>query len=364
MSSIPLCAAFLVGALLFPIAAGADAPSSVSVGNAIEVPNSGGDTWELTWGSDGRVFTPSNDSSGFDTLPGTDIHFNEVFGDKPTALTGVTVNRMIEYGKAGTSTGPEKRTWKSSGCISLDGTLYWVIARHFYDKRQTAINSSIIKSNDGGKTWTRSEKENYDHPMFPGSRFATPYFISYGQDGHEAVADQSDKYVYALSDNGFWDNGDDMVLGRVLRSKIGDLDAKDWRFLKSGDGADESNWSSSVANARPVIEKRNHLGMGGPVYLAAQKSYLMIGWYYPAGGGRVTPDASKTTIWDFYVAPHPWGPWTVIGSHTFTPQGFYGPGVGLKFTSGDGNTVYAFTAGDFQHGSRLYKMMVVPLTLK
>jgi hypothetical protein len=363
MSSIPLCLGFLLGAIFFPMTAGADAPSSVTVGNAVAIPDSGGDTWELTWGPDGRVFTPSNDSGGFGRSLGTNIHFNEVFGDKPTALTGVTVNPMVEYGKA-SQTGPDKRTWKSSGCISLDGTLYWVIARHFYDKRQTAINASIIKSHDGGKTWTRSEKENYDHPMFPGSRFATPYFISYGQDGREAVADQSDKYVYALSNNGFWDNGDNLVLGRVLRSRIGELHAKDWQFLKARDGAEESNWSSNMADAHPVIENPNHLGMGGPAYLAAQKCYFMIGWYYPAGGGRVTPDASKTTIWDFYIAPHPWGPWRIIGSHAFTPQGFYGPGLGLKFTSDGGNTVWAFTAGDFQHGSRLYKMMAVPLTLK
>ena len=102
-----------------------------------------------------------------------------------------------------------------------------------------------------GYTWVRAAQDNYDHPMFPGSRFATPYFINYGQDGHQAVADASDKYVYATANNGFWDNGDDMVLGRVLRSKLPDLNAADWQFFKQGDGADDASWSSKMTR-RPA----------------------------------------------------------------------------------------------------------------
>ena len=84
--------------------------------------------------------------------------------------------------------GPDGCTWKSSGCTSLDGVLYWVVARHKYGedsgdpyRRQPAQNASIIKSTDLGRTWSRPAKENYQHPMFPGSRFATPYFIEYGR---------------------------------------------------------------------------------------------------------------------------------------------------------------------------------------
>jgi hypothetical protein len=65
--------------------------------------------------------------------------------------------------------------------------------------------------------------------MFPGSRFAAPYFVEYGQDGRASV-DDADRYVYALSNDGFWDNGNSLVLGRVARSKIGDLRAADWQF--------------------------------------------------------------------------------------------------------------------------------------
>ena len=74
-----------------------------------------------------------------------------------------------------------------------------------------------------------------------------------------------------------------------------------------------------------------------------QKCYLMVGWYYPAGGGKL-PGANKYTIWDFYVAAHPWGPWNPIGSQGFMPMGFYCPEICTKFTSPDGSKAWVFTA--------------------
>jgi hypothetical protein len=55
--------------------------------------------------------------------------------------------------------------------------------------------------------------------MFPGSYFAAPYFIGYG--GRRPSTDGADQYVYAISNNGFWDNGDRLFLGRVRRDRIG-----------------------------------------------------------------------------------------------------------------------------------------------
>ena len=75
------------------------------------------------------------------------------------------------------------------------------------------------------------------------------------------------------------------------------------------------------------------------------------------------PGASTKTNWDFYVAPHPWGPWKVIGSDTFSPQGFYCPEVCPKFTSADGSTVRIFTAGDWNIPAS-YRLTVVPVSLR
>ena len=145
----------------------------------------------------------------------------------------------------------------------MDGAIYWAIARHHYGddsgdphKRQTCANASIIKSIDFGKTWTRTAQQNYDAPMFPGPRFATPYFIQYGY-GHATVTeDNAGEYVYATSNNGFWDCGDDLVLGRVARSKIGNLNGHDWEYYTGGDGMKSISWSRQMNDSKP--DPRSH----------------------------------------------------------------------------------------------------------
>ncbi len=91
--------------------------------------------------------------------------------------------------------------------------------------------------------------------MFPGSYFAAPYFIDYG--GGRPSTDGADQYVYAVSNNGFWDNGDRLVLGRVRRDRIGLLKGDDWDFLADdGQLALPSGWWK--AEGRP---HKDDLGM-------------------------------------------------------------------------------------------------------
>ena len=341
---------------------------SVTVGEPVPIPDNKGDTWVPAWTRSGDLYSPSNDTHGFHEAGSGNVMFNRLLGDRADQLTGETVNTLSSYGKASVA-GPDGCTWKSSGCAAIDGQLYLLVARHKYGetsgdgmKRQTAQNASIIRSADNGKTWVRAAQENYDHPMFPASHFATPYFINYGQDGHEAVADGSDRYVYALSNDGFWDNGDTMVLGRVLRSSLSRLNGADWQFWKQGDGAVDANWSATAAEATPVIDSPGHLGMTGAVYLPVQKCYFMVGWYYPAGGGKL-PGACEKTNWDFYVAPHPWGPWKIVDSHTFSPQGYYCPEVCPKFTPADGSTLWVLAAGNWRNAAA-YRLTAIPLSLR
>jgi hypothetical protein len=341
---------------------------AIHVGNPISVLNNRGDTWVGAWADDNEIYSPSNDTTGFGVTCDSNVAFNRITGDDPLRLTGVTINPMIDYGKGGMELA-DRCNWKSSGCLSIDGVFYWVVARHHYGEtsgdpfmRQTAQNASIIKSLDKGKTWTRPARENYDRPMFPGPRFAAPYFIQYGRDGKAATVDQADRYVYAVSNNGFWDNGDNMILGRVLRTKIGDLKGSDWEFFTGGDGALASSWNPDMNKAKWILDEPDRLGMTGPVYLPEFGRYLMIGWYYPAGGGK-KPDAWFETVWDFYESPKPWGPWTKIGSHHFAPQGYYGPGVCLKFSEKGGRRVFAVTAGDW-HNLSVYRFTLVPLDLE
>jgi hypothetical protein len=337
--------------------------TAIKVGEATKLPNNSGDTWIAAWAGDDNLYSPSNDTSGFAKSCNANVAFNRIAGSDPLRLSGTTVNPMTDYGKGG-QRGRDGCTWKSMGCIWVDGALYLAVSRHLYGedsadphRRQTAENASILKSTDLGKSWTRSAEENYDHPMFPGRRFATPYFIQYGYGHADVAADNGDNYVYAVSNNGFWDCGDSIVLGRVPRAKLGALDGHDWEYYAGGDGMNAASWSPSMQKAAEILSAPGRLGMTGAVYLAALKRYLMIGWYYPAGGGKM-PGAGTHTVWDFYEAPRPWGPWNRIGSYDSAPDGWYSPEICPKFQQQ--NRVYAVTAGFWEHPES-YRLTVVPI---
>lgn len=304
------------------------------------------------------------------------VGFNRITGSDPLKLAGTNLNaslrefKMQDRGKQLPSSpepsevGPDGRTWKSSGCSFIDGALYLAISRHDYGDpfgkrlRQDAINSSFIRSTDYGKTWARSAKENFQSPMFPGAHFATPYFIEYGRT--QATVDGADRYVYAISNNGFWDNGDTLILGRVLRSRLSQLNGSDWEFFTGGEGSNSTNWTRDAERAKPILEDPRKLGETGAVYLPARRRYMMITWYYPDGTGHAV-GAGHKTVWKFLESPHPWGPWTQIGSHTWFPQGYYCPGICPKFQSA--NRVYVMTTGDFTNSLPYYHLTVVPIEL-
>src|ERR1700728_2094937 len=91
--------------------------------------HSDGDTWAAAWTADGSVVSPGNDNHGFGNVQSSNINFNRIDGDDPQKLVGKTVTPMTDYGSEGQH-GPDNCTWKSSGCLALEGTLYWAIARH------------------------------------------------------------------------------------------------------------------------------------------------------------------------------------------------------------------------------------------
>jgi hypothetical protein len=86
----------------------------------------------------------------------------------------------------------------------------------------------------------------------------------------------------------------------------------------------------------------------------------MVGWYYPAGGGKMN-GAGTHTVWDFYESPLPWGLWTKVGSYESTPAGLYTPEICPKFQAG--NQIFAVTAG-YWGSEEDYRLTVVPLELE
>jgi hypothetical protein len=278
----------------------------------------------------------------------------------------------------GTSLGPDGANWKVMNSYSVDGVLYMFVTRCHYPmqsddsgRRHIFRDSSIIKSTDGGRTWTRSGEENFRQPMFPGKRFGTPYFLWYGQDGRASV-DQADQYVYAVSNNGHFENGDDYVLGRVERAKLPRLSAADWSFYKGADGLQPESWTSNLQQASPILANPGRSSMTGMTYIEGLQRYVMVLWHYNQKNfvaGIEKKDLS--TVLEFFEAGKPWGPWHKVKSFETGHLGWYTPIIGQRFqTNIDAGIVTAyFYATGFRTRPEggldmsLYKLNYIPVTL-
>jgi hypothetical protein len=333
-----------------------------------------GDTADPFWADDDNIYHFTCDGRGFGKQ-GRNLCCNKLSGSDIYHLTGELVNSMDEYGKTG-DTLPDGATWKVTGQECIDGVFYAFVVRNIYGNkskdplmRQTSFNASLIKSTDHGKTWTRTAKENYAAPMWVGSRFGAPCFLHYGKNGGQITRDGADKYVYAISNNGFWNGGDDLILGRILRTDLPRLNVSDWSYYTGGDGLFDASWSKDIAKAQKILERPAKLGWTSPVFIPALKCYLLVSWY-------VTPTLKSwfnpnLVVYDFFEAEHPWGPWRQVGTmdDTFLAKGqhMYGPNICAKFqeSKGDEVIVQLFTSGcPFQdQKTGLYKNWRIPLNI-
>jgi hypothetical protein len=248
--------------------------------------------------------------------------------------------------------------------------LYLSVSRHFYEGVvdtkpnpahrfliQQTWDASILKSTDHGKTWSRAPK--LDHAMFPGRIFSNPFFVQYGKDG-QGTKDDADKYVYAVSNDGTWNNGNWMTLGRVSKGLIGRLDPGDWEFIQGYDAQNQPIWRPRCDNALYVFRSPGHTSMTGIHYIKGLDLYIMPQWYYP----HLEEFRWTVTRWDFYSAPAPWGPWTLFHTQDFDPQGFYNPNIPSKFISEDGRKFWIFVAGFYNSPENVYGLNMIPVTLE
>lgn len=337
--------------------------------------DSNGDTWDPFWADDGALYSFNCDGRGFGLKP-QNLAFNALGGDELESLTGSQVNPMSEYGSSG-QRGPDNATWKACGQECIDGVFYAFVARNVYGDqshdplmRQTAFNSSLIKSEDHGKTWARSEAENYSHPMWPGERFGAPFFLHYGQNGGQAHVDGAGKFVYAVATNGFWNDGDFLALGRVRRDRITRLDTSDWEYYRGGDGMSAASWSSNVYEATPILARPSRCGQTPITWVPSLGRYLLISWYNPQP--LVKWYKPTEMRYDFYVAEHPWGLWSPLASFSdrFLAPGYnmYGPSLCAKYqvATRDEVMVPMFTAGcQFEDKpTGIYKCWTIPVRLR
>ena len=324
-----------------------------------------GDTFYCTWDADDQVYIVTDDTGGWDKRTpwagggaGSNVMVGRIEGrpDDPAHFRGIDINLLNgpnQFGGAGAISGPDRRTWKGWGIISVDGVLYLCVARTwgFGSGPPPAgvpwsNNATIIKSPDSGKTWLTPVGQTNVAPdptgpavLFPGGRFGTPAFVQYGKDGATPRVDRADEFLYLYSPD--IDHYDGLYLGRVHRPVRGQddpvIDKRKWQFYRGGDGADDANWTADLNAARPFYSGplTSH---GDMAYDVPLRCYLMLNYdSYPA---------KKPATYRISVAPHPWGPWKSVWQEEF--KHYYGqPTLPAKFISQDGRTLWVFTSDDF-----------------
>jgi hypothetical protein len=331
----------------------------VDVANLRHDAASNGDTWDYIWADDGNIYSFGCDGRGYGNK-GRNLNFNVLSGGAWNSLTGSSVSPM-DYGRAGEKC-PNQSNWKVTGGDCIDGVIYAFVANNWYGNqnafggekpdpriRQTVLNMSLIKSTDHGKTWSRDSLTNRDHPMWTTPKFSTGFFFKYGQNGGSTNRDDADRYVYAISNDGYWNCGTALYLGRVPRSKIGDLNATDWEYRADG------RWTSTIGDATPLPGFPTGLAQctsGSPIWVPALQQYVTVTWYDP--GGMKKWYYPENVTFSFYQADHPWGPWSWCGEKSCNDfigdtkkliHRWYGPSLSDRFlkTNEDGSVSATLT---------------------
>lgn len=319
----------------------------VGVARLRQFTESHGDVWAATWADDDSLYVVSDDSAGFDRACWSNLAISRLDGDSVTDLRGHTINAMTNYGKYA-EIGDDGATWKGTGLVSVDSVLYLGLSRHRYGTPPYYIQQTwdglILASEDHGQTWHRSSEA----PTFPGRQFSNPNFVQTGQDG--TPPDLDDGYLYAVSNDGSWNNGNVMLLGRVHRKHAAILDPGSWQFWAGTTDDGDPQWRADLQRADFVLRRPGHLSMTGVTYLPELSRYCMPQWHYLFDETQTTLDWSATigstpTTLDFYTAKNLWGPWTLRHSLT-SDEGWYNPCILPKPLSDmEPNTVPVFAAG-------------------
>jgi hypothetical protein len=304
-------------------------------------PRSHGDVWSCAWADDGEIYAAADDTRGIADDCDSNLAIFRVSGTPPDH-TVTQVNPMAEYGRIGQREGQD--TWKANGMTCVDGVLYLSVSQHssagdYPDKIQRVYDATIVESEDHGRTW--SSKPPAGRAMFPGLRFATPFFVQFGQDYGGCF----DDHVYAVSNSATWNNGNHMVLGRVRRDRIGRLDPADWEFFASADAQDNPSWTPELVRKPTAVFKfRGFTSMAGIQYVPAFDRFVLAQWAYTdLDGARPW----RRTMLHLYEAPRPWGPWRHVHTEPDWGHAYYNPSLPAKWFEDGGRRGWMTAAGNF-----------------
>jgi uncharacterized protein with LGFP repeats len=341
--------------------------ATVSVGENSSIQSaSNGDLWPSCWSGDGNLYAANGDGTGFSTNgSSSDVAVSRIAGG-PANLSGSTVaigNAISQVWTAG------NYNRKPTGMVCVGGAIYLAV-QDLSTSFNDAPAATIVKSTDGGQTWTW----NHSAPMFSNHVFTTVFFADYGQNN----VNSPDRYVYAYGLDNNWrtsytgtvPNPTDLYLARVPASSIQTLST--WQYYAGTTGGSPV-WSSNISSRQAVLHddrvlypnvtngiahNLTPLAQGGVLYDKPLNRYIYSSW--------------TEYTYEFYDSPTPYGPWTHFltkdfGGYPWTQakNGGYATTIPSKFLSTDGKSMYiqSNVCSCGGAGTAVYEFALRPLTL-
>jgi len=359
-----------------------------------------GDTYPQTWADDDNIYAGTGDPNWM-MKDGKPYRANREIGgwaeneETWRKMSGQVVEKFTGSPEFSGSfsverihdmpgyTGPGGSGPKPCGMICVDGKLYYAVQNLLGYKKppnraksQHGSDATILCSEDYGKTWTpelnelfaefvkeqyipgkpvdgsdwrttEEERNGYKgwKPMFPGAKFGGLSFVQFGKNNTDAV----DSYVYAISSDQ-WDNGKNLMLGRVPNDRIMDKDA--WEFVSIDEKYDPT-WHKNINDAKPVLEIEGHISLPEMVYIKSIKKYILLTCglhtdFNTSAGSELTVLESDTPYGPFSLVRYDWM-WYKRECCAYNPR------IPLKWYNGESNEGYILFSGNWNTQEPYYR---------
>lgn len=284
----------------------------------------GSDTWPVTWGDNGALYTAYADGRGFRPFVERKLSqgLARVRGG-PASPRGHNL-RAPTFERRGDGPSGEK----TSSLLMIDGTLYAFIRNANGNGRHCRIGWS----GDRGKTWQWA--------AWRFRRFGYCVFLNFGRD----YAGARDDYVYVYSPDSpsAYRPADHMILMRVPKDELRHKARYEFFAGQGDDGT--PRWTDDVAQRRPVFSNPGNCLRSSVTYNPGIQRYL---WWQQLPGSIEGIDTRFEGGFAVYDAPEPWGPWTTA---YHTERWDVGPGETGTFPSkwirDGGRTLHLVFSGD------------------
>lgn len=317
-----------------------------------------GDMWPITWGLDGHLYGGAGDNRlspmnvwrvrGEPRL-GNKSHQNDWFLDlvHNMPLDPITYCRRPDV--------DPRMGIKPAGLLDIEGCLYFAVELQNYGTdpaflRQENVCGWIVTSWDYGKTWNLDATPS---DFFTG-RLSSIHFVQQGGAGYREAPDS---FVYAVFPCGadgksYWENGDQLLLGRVPTRHI--IDREHWEFFTGLDGGTPV-WSREDAGAVPIFSYPRMCGENHISYNRGIGRYILGNYSFLDDEGNprpnhqgTWPDSAYRSQLTLFESETLWGPWKLFyQDDDWGTYGDYQPSFPEKWMYNGGRTMFMVSSGTY-----------------